>query len=192
MNTVVGILAIQGGVHAHQAVIESLGYSTHLVKLTSDLDKVDRLIIPGGESTTLTLLLKKHQVWDALKQFCQTQPVFGTCAGSILLAKNITPSGDTLGIIDMTINRNGYGRQLDSFEDQINIAHSALNLIGKVETIHGIFIRAPIIESVGKDVEILAIYQDQPVVVQHKKSLACTFHPELTRSTMIHQYFMSL
>lgn len=199
MQQTVGILAIQGGYHAHQTMIESLGHHVQLVKLPEDLDNIDRLVIPGGESTTLALLLKKHGAWEPLKQFCQTHPVFGTCAGSILLAKQITPNADTFGIIDITINRNGYGRQLESFETEITVSLHNRNQRAGTETrpydtqeIPAIFIRAPIIESVSNNVSVLAQYQNHPVLVQHQKTLACTFHPELTQSTMIHEYFMSL
>lgn len=188
MSETVGILAIQGAFAKHQQMIAQLGYATRLVRNQSDLDAVDRLIMPGGESTTMVLLLHKHGLWDVLQQFCREKPVLGTCAGSILLAKKIMNDAmQTLATIDIVIDRNSYGRQIDSFSMEVDIQFP-----DHISPFHAIFIRAPQIVNVGDSVNVLASLQDKPILVQYGKALACTFHPELTDDPSIHQYFMEI
>lgn len=185
----IGILGIQGGFSKHQQVVQDLGFATIIVKTVADLKKSDKLIMPGGESTTMRLLLKKHQLWDELKKFCQTKQVFGTCAGAILLAKNIDAKNadeDSLEAIDITIMRNSYGRQIDSFETMLDV-----DLNGQIVTVPSMFIRAPQIGTVGPGVKILATYNNMPVLVQAGLVLAATFHPELTGDNTICNYFLN-
>jgi len=184
----IGILAIQGAYHKHQEIIKSLGYEAILVKNNVQLQSIDYLIMPGGESTAMVLMLKKHHLWLELKEYCRHKPVFGTCAGAILLGqKNIKDNLDTLGIMDINISRNSYGRQIDSFETDIKIY-----LNNKDNLFHSVFIRAPIITQIESKIEVLASYNETPVLVKQNNKIACTFHPELTSNTLIHEYFINL
>lgn len=183
----IGILALQGDFIQHAKMIHQLQQDYRLVRTADDLAHVDRLILPGGESTTMRLLAQKHGLWSDLKVFCKTHPVFGTCAGAILLAQTIDSehTEESLQAIDITINRNSYGRQIDSFVTDVVINFPRQDAIN----ISAIFIRAPQITTVGKHVDILASYDDSPILLQQKNCLVATFHPELTSSTLIHQYF---
>jgi len=206
----IGILSIQGGFALHQQMVHNLGFDTLQVKTSADLHKIDKLIIPGGESTAIRLLLQKHGLWDELKDFCSTKPVFGTCAGAILLAKRIKSENEageeSFGVIDITIVRNSYGRQIDSFETtlDVNLAASTANGLDNsriqleqatspalIVSVPAVFIRAPQIIETGKDVKILATYNKLPVLVHEGKILAATFHPELTDDNTICNYFLN-
>lgn len=192
-SKIIGILAIQGAYLKHQKAIEKLGYKTLLVRNKQDLDPVNSLIIPGGESTTMVIILKKHNIWDEIKSFCKYHPVLGTCAGTILLAKKshgLEHYGEdnTFSIMDIEVVRNSYGRQLDSFKTNLEVSIS-----DSVKTIPAIFIRAPqVIRFDEQKVKVLSYCEDSPVLLQQNNYLACTFHPELTDRLDIHEYFCKL
>jgi 5'-phosphate synthase pdxT subunit len=183
----IGILAIQGDFAAHAAMLHSLGAETTEVRKIADLQQCDALILPGGESTTQLQFLQEEGLGEEIKKFAaKKRPVFGTCAGAILLAARVNnPAQDSLGLLDMTILRNGYGRQLAS---NVSFCNSKL----KSEPMEMVFIRAPIIERVGPGVEILAEYGGKPVLVQKGNLLAATFHPELSADTTVHRHFLEL
>jgi len=183
----IGILAIQGDFAAHAAMLQSLGAETKEVRTMADLEGCDGLILPGGESTTQLQFLREEGLAEAIKKFAaKKQAVFGTCAGAILLATNVkNPAQDSLGLLDMTVLRNGYGRQLAS-----EVSSGASKL--KAEPMEMVFIRAPIIESVGPGVEILAEFAGKPALVQEGNVVAATFHPELTDDTTVHRHFLDL
>jgi len=185
----IGILAIQGAFAKHAQRCQKLGMRTRFVRNAEDLNQVDRLIIPGGESTAMVNMLKKHQLWEPLRAYCQTHPVLGTCAGIILMANMAFPGGDEmLSVMDISVERNQYGRQQESFMTELNC------LLGDTEIkIPAFFIRAPVVSEFCKDkVRVLASYQNAPVLLQQERSLAMTFHPELTKNTQILEYFLSL
>jgi len=183
----IGILAIQGDFAAHAAMLQSLGAETKEVRTVADLEECDGLILPGGESTTQLQFLQEEGLAEAIKKFAgKKQPVFGTCAGAILLATHVkNPRQDSLGLLDMTVLRNGYGRQLAS---EVSSGGSKL----KAEPMEMVFIRAPIIENVGPGVEILAEFAGKPALVQKDSVLAATFHPELTDDSTVHRHFLDL
>jgi pyridoxal 5'-phosphate synthase pdxT subunit len=167
--------------------LQSLGAETKEVRTMADLEGCDGLILPGGESTTQLQFLREEGLAEAIKKFAaKNQAVFGTCAGAILLATNVkNPAQDSLGLLDMTVLRNGYGRQLAS---EVSSGDSKL----KAEPMEMVFIRAPIIESVGPGVEILAEFAGKPALVQEGNVVAATFHPELTDDTTVHRHFLDL
>ena len=181
----IGILAIQGDYAAHAAALNRLGASHTFVRTPSDLAGVDGVILPGGESTTHLRVLKEEGLFDGLKDFAaKGGALFGTCAGAILLATAVANSPQaSLGLMDMQVERNAYGRQLDS-----RIAH--LNPQGMDGGLEAVFIRAPIIRRVGKDAKVLASYEGDPVLVEQGRHLAATFHPELTDDARIHLMFL--
>ncbi len=176
----IGVLALQGAYQAHQRKIQSLGVNCILVKTEEGLREVDALILPGGESTTMTYLLQKHELWQPLKKRVEEIPVFATCAGIILLQK--------LGVLDIEIIRNGYGRQLES-----GIFPLKVNFEGKIEQVDGFFIRAPIIRAINDPgITIMAYHVNTPVLIKKNKILAATFHPELSQDLTTHQYFIEI
>jgi pyridoxal 5'-phosphate synthase pdxT subunit len=181
----VGIVAIQGDYEAHGKVLERLGVKHRYVRAPGDLTGLSGVILPGGESTTHLKVMREEGLFDALKQFAKNGGAFfGTCAGAILLARDVHgPAQESLGLLDIAILRNGYGRQLAS-----DVHASATKL--RKEPVEMVFIRAPIIESVGKGVEVLAEDAGHPVLVQQGRILASTFHPELTTDTAVHEYFL--
>ena len=169
-------------------MLSSLKINPVNVRWPDELGSCDGLIIPGGESTTITKLLKKNELQDALVQFAKEKPVFGTCAGMILMAKSVEDSRvRTLNLIDINVDRNGYGRQVDSFVNELDI-----NLNGRSFSMRGVFIRAPRIIKTGDGVEILASIKNEPVLVRQGHHIAASFHPELTNESRIHKYFSSL
>ena len=174
----IGILALQGGYDAHAKVVSKIGLKPVLVRNPEELTTLDGMIFPGGESTTMLKLLKRFKFFDALQQWLRRgKPVFGTCAGLILLANSVrNPKQESLGWLDVTVNRNGWGRQLDSFE--------ATDDSGKYPLC---FIRAPRIKALGPEVEVLATYQGEPICVRQGNITAAAFHPELTESTALHR-----
>jgi 5'-phosphate synthase pdxT subunit len=179
----IGVLALQGDFDAHRKRLEELGTEVVLVKKPSQLDEIDGLIIPGGESNTFLKLLGKTGFAE-LKEFVRLKPTFGTCAGAILLAKEVeNPAQTGLGALDIGIRRNAYGRQLES---------SIREGIFRGTPIEMVFIRAPKIERLGPEVEVLATEGKDPVVVRQGKTMAATFHPELTDDTRVHQSFLDL
>ena len=182
----IGILAVQGDFEKHQQMILQLGHEAVLAKTKKELFACDGLVIPGGESTTLSKLFRKHDLWHPLKEFARTRAIFGTCAGLIVLATDVENNSiETLGLIDIKVTRNAYGRQVDSFIDDIQI-----DLKGEKITFEGVFIRAPRIVSIGDGVKPIAWHKTDIVMVEKGKILIATFHPELTNDTRIHRYFI--
>jgi len=181
----IGILALQGDFDAHRRRLQELGAEVVLVRNPEDFDDLDGLIIPGGESTTFLKLLGA-QTFQRLNDFVHSKPTFGTCAGAIMLARQVeNPSQPGLNAIDITIRRNAYGRQIDS-----TIVEAPTALGG--EPLEMVFIRAPRIENVGDDVEVLAKRGGDPVLVRQGKVMAATFHPELSQDKRVHQEFLKL
>jgi pyridoxal 5'-phosphate synthase pdxT subunit len=181
----IGVLALQGDFDAHRRRLEELGAEVVLVKKPEQLNEIDGLVIPGGESGTFLKLLGEEGL-AKLKDFVRAKPTFGTCAGCILLATEVeNPKQAGLGALDITVRRNAYGRQIDS-----SIREG--RFLNNVEPIEMVFIRAPKIERVGEGVEVIATEGTDPVLVRRGKTLAATFHPELSDDTRIHQYFLDL
>src|SRR5215471_5989134 len=182
----VGVLAIQGDYEAHKAVLERLGADVTLVRKPEQLDSIDAIVIPGGESSTFLNFLAEHGFLEKLRDFVSTKPTFGTCAGAILLAKEVeNPPQQSLAALDIRIRRNAYGRQIDSSirEGQTKLGDSPLEMV---------FIRAPKITGTGKDVEVLATEGGDPVLVRQGKIMAATFHPELSNDSRVHEEFLRL
>lgn len=182
----IGVLALQGDYDAHRRRVEELGAKAVLVRKPEELDAVDALIIPGGESTTFLKFLERDGFLDKLRAFVGAKPTFGTCAGAILLAKEVSnPPQATLGVLDILVQRNAYGRQIESSirEGQSKLGELPLEMV---------FIRAPRIEKVGGNVEVLAKQGNDPVLVRQGKIMAATFHPELSEDTRVHQAFLDL
>jgi pyridoxal 5'-phosphate synthase pdxT subunit len=180
----VGVLALQGDFQAHQKALERAGAEAVEVRTARDLETVQGLVIPGGESTTMIKLLEQEKLLDPLREYGRRCPIFGTCAGAILLATNVANSPQaSLGLMDIQVERNAYGRQLDS-----RIAY--LDTEGVDGGLEAVFIRAPIIRRVGKDAKVLATYEGDPVLVEQGRHLAATFHPELTDDARIHLMFL--
>jgi 5'-phosphate synthase pdxT subunit len=183
----IGILAVQGDFAAHAAMLEGMGIETAEVRTPADMEGCDGLILPGGESTTQLQFLQEEGLAETIKKFAaEGHAVFGTCAGAILLATDVeNPKQESLGLLDMTVLRNGYGRQIAS---DVFSAKSTL----KDEPLEMVFIRGPIIERTGPGIEILAKHAGKPAIVQKGRLLATTFHPELTSDTTVHEYFLKL
>lgn len=185
--TRVGVLALQGDVREHLQIIERLGADAVEVKHAEHLGSIDGLIIPGGESTTIGKMAVRFGLFDPLRSAVdEGMPVYGTCAGMILLATSLT-EGDQplLGSLDVVVRRNAFGRQNESFEHELEVA-------GLDEPFHAVFIRAPWIEKVGSDVEVLASIEDHPVMVRQGNILATSFHPELTDDGRLHQMLLAM
>lgn len=181
----VGVLAIQGDFDAHRKRLEELGADVVLVRKPEQLDEIDGLVIPGGESSAFLKILGEEGL-RKLQEFVRVKPTFGTCAGAIMLAKEITnPDQPGLGALDIRIRRNAYGRQLDSSirEGETTLPGGAMEMV---------FIRAPRIEQAGPQVEVLARSGDDPVVVRQGKAMAATFHPELSNDPRVHRAFLDL
>jgi len=186
----VGVLALQGDFSAHSAALERVGAEPVLVRQREQLDDIDGLVIPGGESTTMLKLLRYENLFDALAEFGRKKPVFGTCAGAILMANEVSsPAQESLGLVDIAVERNGYGRQIDSRVAEIapEPAFEERTASGKLEAV---FIRAPIIRRAGDDVRVLARYAGDPVLLEQGRHLVATFHPELTSDTRVHELFL--
>lgn len=185
----IGVLAIQGDFAEHIAVLSEFGVSAREIRLPDQLEPLDGLIIPGGESTTLSRLMSIYNLREPIQRMAnEGRAIWGTCAGMIMLAKEITEQDPVpLGIMDIDVQRNAFGRQVASFEQSLNISSLECG------SFHGIFIRAPVIIRVGEGVTVLASLEDgRPVAVQQGKILATAFHPELTQDTRFHRYFISL
>jgi 5'-phosphate synthase pdxT subunit len=181
----IGILALQGDFEAHQRALERAGAHGVEVRSAAELDRVDGLILPGGESTTMLKLLRIEDLLEPLCRFGERRPIFGTCAGAILLASRVThPDQESLGLMDMDVERNAYGRQLDS--------HVAILDDAEGGPLEAVFIRAPIIRRVGPAAHVLAHYHGDPVLVEHGRHLAATFHPELTDDARVHGWFVRM
>jgi pyridoxal 5'-phosphate synthase pdxT subunit len=176
---VVGVLALQGDFEAHRKALEHAGAEAVEVRTKAELDSVDGLVIPGGESTTMLKLLRLENLFDDIREFGQTKPIFGTCAGAILLARHVTnPEQESFGLMDIEVERNAYGRQLDS---------RVVKLDGDVEAV---FIRAPIIRGTGPGVKVLKSYGGTPVLAEQGLHMVATFHPELSSNSSIHGLFL--
>jgi pyridoxal 5'-phosphate synthase pdxT subunit len=173
----IGVLAVQGNFREHAAVLRRLGAEAVEVRKPEQLDGVDGLIIPGGESTAITRLIRLYGLAEAIRRFAG--PVFGTCAGMILLDR------DHLDLVDLTVDRNAYGRQVHSFEADLDLA-------GEDEPLRGVFIRAPRVSEVGPSVEVLAEHAGEPVLLRDGRFLVASFHPELTDDTRVHERFLDL
>ena len=184
----IGVLALQGAVAEHVKALTELNIEAVPVRLPSDLDCLEALIIPGGESTTISKLLSDYYLAEPIRKLaCQGFPIFGTCAGMVLLAKGVSDFElEPLGVMDIEVKRNAYGRQVESFESEL-----AVTGLGD-KTFHGIFIRAPIVHKVEPTVEVLCQLDSNIVAVRQGKMLACAFHPELTDDLRFHSYFLSL
>lgn len=175
------MLALQGDVLEHVELLRGLDVHATEVRTQAELDPVDALVLPGGESTTIGFMLDEHGMIEPLRKRVEGGlPVLGTCAGAILLAREIV-GGDVpkIGVLDAVVHRNAYGRQVDSFEEDVDVEG--------VGPMHAVFIRAPVIESVGSGVTVLATHRDGPVVVRQGNVLAATFHPELSQETGLHR-----
>jgi pyridoxal 5'-phosphate synthase pdxT subunit len=183
----VGVLGLQGAVREHVKSIEASGAEAIIVKKAEQLAEIDGLIIPGGESTTMRRLIDKYSFMEPLREFgASGKPVFGTCAGLILIAKQIVGYDEPhLGLMDATVERNSFGRQVDSFEAELTIAGIANDFVG-------VFIRAPHIVEVGEDVEVLCKHNGRIVAARQGQFLGCSFHPELTEDHRITQYFVNM
>jgi len=183
----IGVLGLQGDFREHLTLLRALGVDARDVRTRAQLDEIEGLIIPGGESTTMAHLLEKTGMLSALRERGeQGFPIYGTCAGMILLARELNDSSpeNRLALMDIAVKRNAYGRQLDSFEADLSLKN-----IGEF---HAVFIRAPKVVRVGPGVEILAEHDGAPVLVRQKNLLASSFHPELTGDTRIHEYFLKM
>jgi pyridoxal 5'-phosphate synthase pdxT subunit len=173
----IGILAVQGDFREHAAMLRRLGADPVEVRKPEQLEDLDGLVIPGGESTAIMRLIRIYGLEDALKRFAR--PVFGTCAGMIVLGR------DQLGLVDVGVRRNAYGRQVASFETDLELA-------GEDEPLRGVFIRAPRVADVGSGVEVLAEHEGEPVLLREGRFLVASFHPELTDDTRVHERFLEL
>ena len=186
----IGVLALQGAFAEHIAVLKKLKVEAIPIRLPQQLEGLDGLIIPGGESTTITKLMVHYKLKHKIIELAKNNfPIFGTCAGMIVLARELSSSGgvEPAGVMDIKVNRNAFGRQVDSFETEISIP-----VLGE-KPLTGVFIRAPLIESVGKGAEVLARLDDGTIVAARQgKLLVCSFHPELTDDTRFHHYFLDI
>src|SRR2546423_5211233 len=173
----IGVLAVQGNFREHGAMLRRLGADVVEVRTPAELDGLDGLVVPGGESTTFMRLMRLYGLDEALRSF--GAPVFGTCAGMIVLDRR------HLGLIDLEVDRNAYGRQVASFEADLRLA-------GEAEPLRGVFVRAPRVREVGPDVEVLAELDGEPVLLREGRVIVASFHPELTDDTRVHERFLDL
>jgi pyridoxal 5'-phosphate synthase pdxT subunit len=183
----IGVLALQGAVREHVKAVEACSVQAIEIKHKEQLEEVDGLILPGGESTTMRRLIDKYDFMDALREFARSgKPMFGTCAGLILLAKNLVGyDAPHIGVMDVTVERNSFGRQRESFEGNLTIK-------GAAEDFPAVFIRAPHIVEVGENVEILSMHDDRIVAARQGQFLGCSFHPELTEDNRMTAYFVEM
>ncbi len=188
----IGVLALQGDFAEHIVMLKKLGAETAEVRLPEHLNDLDGLIIPGGESTTIGKLMVIYGLLEAIREFGQGHAIWGTCAGAILLSKDARRDQPLLELMDITVERNAFGRQVDSFEAALDV--EVVKKATKTDApFHAVFIRAPIIESVSADAEVLCALDDGRIVAaQQGKLLATSFHPELTGDTRFHEYFLTL
>ena len=188
----IGILALQGDFAEHISMLKQIGVDTVEVRLPKHLDGLDGLIMPGGESTTIGKLAVAYDLMEPLKQFGKSHAVWGTCAGAIFLSKDASSDQPLLGLMNIKVQRNAFGRQVDSFETDLNI-DELMKATGTEHPYHAVFIRAPIIESVSGNVKVLAALDDGRIVAaQEGHWLATSFHPELTSDARFHEFFISL
>lgn len=182
----VGVIAVQGDFERHQKVLTKLQIDNFPVRTLPQLEQCDALILPGGESTTILKMFKANRLFKGIQEFARTRAIMGTCAGLIVLAKQVhNPPLQTLQLIDIEATRNAYGRQIDSFIDEVNVS------LGKQKiSCEGVFIRAPKITKVGEGVRAIGFHHDEVVIAENHCILVTTFHPELTHDTRIHEYFV--
>ena len=186
----VGVLALQGDFAAHGAAVTRAGGEPVYVRERAQLGEIDGLILPGGESSTMLKLLRQEDLLDDLAEFGRHKPMFGTCAGAILMARDVTnPAQESLGLMDIEVERNAYGRQLDSRVVRLDTEREfeQRTAPGKLEAV---FIRAPIIRRAGDGVQVLAEYEGDPVLIEQGRHMAATFHPELSQDVRVHRLFL--
>ncbi|SDZ67333.1 5'-phosphate synthase pdxT subunit [Evansella caseinilytica] len=183
----IGVLALQGAVREHVKALEAPDVNVIAVKKVEQLTDLDGLVLPGGESTTMRRLIDKYDFFEPIKQFiAEKKPMFGTCAGAILMADELEGYAEPhLAVINMKVERNAFGRQRESFEADLSVK-------GIGADVRGVFIRAPIIQKVGKEVDVLATLDGEIVAARQGPYLACSFHPELTDDRRMHQYFVDM
>lgn len=187
----VGVLALQGDFEAHKKALERAGATAVPVRTVAELDEVLGLIIPGGESTTILKLLREEQMFEPLRAFGTRKPIFGTCAGAILMAKEVfNPVQESLALCDLRIERNAYGRQLVSRVTKV-CPEPEFGCKPENSELEAVFIRAPIIRAVSGDAKVLARYKGDPVLVEQGRHLVATFHPELTGDSRVHERFLA-
>lgn len=183
----IGVLALQGDFELHQKALHKIGVESKLVKVPGDLEGCDGLILPGGESTTFLKLLQESHLKSSVVRFSESHQIFGTCAGLITLARKVENyPQETLGLIDVVVERNAYGRQIDSFVDTVTI-----ELDHEKRNFEGVFIRAPKIKRVGEGVRVLGYHGSEIVLAENDRVLVATFHPELADDPLIHKYFVA-
>ena len=188
----IGVLALQGDFEEHISILKKIGVSSYEVRLPGQLDGLDGLIIPGGESTTIGKMAVEYDLMEPLRQFGHEKAIWGTCAGAILLSKDVHRQQPLLNLMDITVARNAFGRQVDSFEIDLD-APFLVRPDEKNQPFHAVFIRAPIIESVfGKAEALLTLPDGQIVAARQGHLLATSFHPELTNDTRFHRYFVEM
>jgi pyridoxal 5'-phosphate synthase pdxT subunit len=188
----IGVLALQGDFSEHISMLKRIGVETAEVRLPKHLNGLDGLIIPGGESTTIGKLAVAYELMEPLKDFGKSHAIWGTCAGAIFLSKDIGRDQPLLGLMDIKVQRNAFGRQVDSFETDLEV-DELFKTTGTEHPYHAVFIRAPIIESVSGSTKVLSTLEDGRIVAaQQGHLLATSFHPELTGDTRFHEYFISL
>jgi pyridoxal 5'-phosphate synthase pdxT subunit len=188
----IGVLAIQGDFAEHTSMLKRLGVETAEVRLPAHLEGLEGLIMPGGESTTIGKLAVDFGLMEPLREFARSHATWGTCAGAILLSKDARREQPLLGLMDITVQRNAFGRQVDSFEADLDIK-ALKDVSGSKKPYHAIFIRAPIIESVQGDAKVLTTLKDGRIVAAKQGGmLATSFHPELTQDTRFHEYFLAM
>jgi 5'-phosphate synthase pdxT subunit len=180
----VGVLALQGDFREHARVVDALGATPVEVRTPEELAEVDALVIPGGESTTIGKLARAHGLVEPIRERARSgMPMLGTCAGMIVMAERVEGGEPLLGLVDMTVRRNAYGRQVDSFEADVAVD-------GVYEPVTGVFIRAPVVEDTGPEVRILAELEHRPVVAEQGNLVVAAFHPELAGETGLHEYVL--
>ena len=183
----IGVLALQGAFIEHEVVLKRLGVEAVEVRLPKDLEGLDGVIIPGGESTTIGKLAVQYRLIEPLRDMARSgRAMWGTCAGLIFMAKDVRRDQPLLGLMDVTVQRNAFGRQVDSFETDLEMKD-----IGGTRPFHGVFIRAPLIESVGPGVEVMARIEAAIVAARQSNLLVTSFHPELSGDDRVHQYFLT-
>jgi len=185
----IGVLALQGDYEAHEKQLKAVGAKPVEVRLPKDLKGLDALILPGGESTTMNKLIDRFGLRPALIEFCKSKPVWGTCAGMIMLSKKIEDNKSNVmpfGLLDIDVERNGYGRQVFSFEDSVDVSFG-----NGTSKLAATFIRAPKVTRIGKDVKVLGKFKNDPVLIVQKNILASSFHTELEEDTTLLSYFLT-
>ena len=186
----IGVLALQGDFEAHIGALQRAGADAFPVRTANELKAAEGLVIPGGESTTMLKLLDAESLFEPLREYASAHPVFGTCAGAILLAKEVkNPDQRSFGVVDISVERNGYGRQIDSRIVRLSAEPAFAARAGEGE-LEAVFIRAPIIRRVANGVKVLASYEGDPVLVEQGPHLVATFHPELTSDSRVHGLFV--